>query len=132
MPALTRFLLLSGTAAVTLGADVVTKVIPHREVVDHYSHAPIALLLLVGLFLVVLGVRYSTTLAVGAGLMVGGLCGNGGQLVLEGYASDWIRLGDWLTNVADIADALGLVFCFTGYVRILMLRHAGAGKEARV
>src|SRR5438270_13959913 len=128
MPALTRFLLLSGTAAVTLGADVVTKVIPHREVVDHYSHAPIALLLLVGGFLVVLGVRYSATLAIGAGLMVGGLCGNGGQLVLFGYASDWIRFGDWLTNVADIADALGLVFCCTGYARILKTRYA-TGEE---
>lgn len=129
MPVLSRSLLLAGTAMLTFGADVITKLIPHREVVDHYSHVPVMLLLLVGVFLVVLGVRYSTTLAIGAGLMVGGLCGNGGQLILEGYASDWIRLGDWLTNVADIADALGLVCCCTGYVRILRLRHSRLGEE---
>ena len=124
-----RLALLFGTAALTLAADVTTKVIPHAQVAEHYAHIPILLLFLVGGFLIALGARYSATLAIGAGLMVGGLCGNGGQLILFGYASDWIRLGDWLTNVADIADAVGLVCCFTGYVRILQMRHARADEE---
>lgn len=119
-----RVTLLVCTAMLTLSVDIFTKAFPHRLVVLHHAHVPALVLLLVGIFLVVLGTRYSTTLAIGAGLMVGGLCGNGGQLILFGYASDWIPLGDWLTNVADIADALGLVCCCAGYARILQLRYA--------
>jgi hypothetical protein len=123
-----RLILLVCTALLTVSADIFTKAFPHRMVVLHHAHVPALILVLVGAFLIMLGVRYSSTLAIGSGLMVGGLCGNGGQLVLFGYASDWIQLGDWLTNVADIADALGLVCCCAGYARILQVRYA-TGEE---
>ena len=125
----TRVVLWAGTAALTLGADIGTKAIPHQPGVHHYAYVPVLILILLGAFLVGLGIRYSATLAIGSGLMFGGLCGNGGQLILFGYVSDWIPLGGWLTNLADIADALGLVCCCTGYVRILKLRRAQSGEE---
>jgi hypothetical protein len=49
--------------------------------------------------------------------MFGGLLGNGGQVVLFGYASDWLPIGGWLTNAADIAGAVGLLCCLVDYVR---------------
>lgn len=120
MPVKTRFLLWSTAAAACFLLDAVTKAAPHANTVNNYSHTPGLMLLVVGLFLCGLGLWHSRTLAVGAGLMFGGLLGNGLQLVLYGYASDWIPVGGWLTNVADISGALGLVCCFTGYVVSLL------------
>ena len=116
MQVLIRFALWSTAGAATLTADVVTKAAPHAMVVHHYSNTPAVVLVLVGLSLYALGLWHSNVLAVGAGLMFGGLCGNGGQLLLYGYATDWIPVGGWLTNIADIAGALGLVCCLTAYV----------------
>ena len=56
--------------------------------------------------------------------MLGGLLGNGGQLVVFGYASDWIPVGGWLTNVADISGAVGLICCLTGYALSVLRRPA--------
>jgi hypothetical protein len=111
-----RFSLWLFAGVVSLLVDVATKAAPHSTVVNNYSHTPSVVFLLVGLFLCGLGLWHSRVLALGAGLMFGGLCGNGGQLLMFGYASDWIPVGGWLTNVADISGALGLIFCFTGYI----------------
>jgi lipoprotein signal peptidase len=111
-----RFLLWVSAGAVALSADLVTKAAPHDVYAYNYAHTPLLVFLLVGFFLCVLGVWHSRLLSVGAGLMFGGLCGNAGQLLLMGYATDWIPVHGWLTNVADIAGAVGLVCCFFGYV----------------
>src|SRR5437764_10988403 len=111
-----RFGLWSMTAAVSVLADVATKADRHHLVVRNYSHTPVIVFVRVGLFLFALGLWHSNLLAIGAGFMFGGLCGNGGQLLVLGYASDWIPVGGWLTNVADIAGAVGLLCCFTGYL----------------
>lgn len=103
-------------AGLTLALDLTTKAEPHPLVVDHYSHTPALALILVSVFLCALGIWHSNMLAVGAGLMFGGLCGNGGELLVRGYATDWIPVGGWVTNVADIAGLLGLLWCFAGYV----------------
>jgi len=116
MTVASRFSLWFAAGAASFLADTVTKAVPHATVVNNYSHTPSFVFLLVGLFLCALGLWQSRLLALGAGLMFGGLCGNGGQLLLFGYASDWIPVGGWLTNVADISGALGLVFCFAGYI----------------
>jgi lipoprotein signal peptidase len=117
-----RFLLWSAAAAASFFVDAATKAVPHAEVVNNHSHTPELMLLLVGLFLCVLGLWHSRTLAVGAGFMFGGLLGNGGQLIVFGYASDWIPVGGWLTNVADISGAIGLLCCIVGYVRSAVRR----------
>ena len=51
----------------------------------------------------------------GAGLMFGALGANAGQLLLQGYATDWIPVAGWLTNLADIAGGVGLLLCLAGY-----------------
>src|SRR5579864_3298797 len=122
MPLYRRLLLLSSTSVLALGADVFTKAEPHPLVVDHYSHTPAIALIAVSVFLCALGMWHSDMLAIGAGLMFGGLCGNGGELLLKGYATDWIPIDGWLTNVADITGAVGLIWCFAGYVLELRLR----------
>jgi hypothetical protein len=127
----TRFALFCGAALASFLADIVTKATPHSLVVNNYSHTPGIVLVLVGLFLCALGLWHSRLLAVGAGFMFGGLCGNGGQLLLYGYASDWIPLGGWLTNVADISGAVGLLCCFTGYVVSIRSRRQGATQRQR-
>ncbi len=114
MRLLIRLVLWLTSGAVALSADVATKAAPHETVVNHPSDTPLVVLVLVGLCLYALGLWHSNTLAIGAGLMFGGLCGNGGQLVLYGYASDWIPIGQWLTNVADIAGAVGLMLSIAG------------------
>jgi lipoprotein signal peptidase len=123
MDLVTRFALWMSTSLAALVADVATKSAPHATVVHNQAHTPPLLFALVGCFLWVLGLWHSRLLAIGAGLMFGGLCGNGGQLLLTGYATDWIPVGGWLTNVADISGALGLVCCFTGYVFSAFKRH---------
>lgn len=116
MRVLVRLTLWLTAGTVSLLADIVTKAEPHPLVVNHYSHTPLIVLVAVSIFLFSLGLLHSNQLAIGAGLMFGGLVGNGGQLLLYGYASDWIPIGDWLTNVADISGAVGLLCCCSGYL----------------
>lgn len=120
-------------AGVSFAADALTKALPHPVVVNHYSHTPAVILVALAIFLLLLGVRKSPLVAVGSGFMFGGLCGNGGQVLLFGYASDWIPVGSWLTNVADIAGAAGLLFCFAGYLGIPLAtrNRASGGSEVR-
>jgi hypothetical protein len=124
-------------AALSFGADAVTKSMSHAVVVNHYAHTPAAVLAALAVFLLLLGVGKSPLVAVGSGFMFGGLCGNGGQVLLFGYASDWIPIGDWLTNVADIAGAAGLLCCFAGYLGLPLSRTkaptggSGMGSQAR-
>lgn len=107
------------SAFAALMADVETKMLPHPVIIRHYTHVSALVLVLVGVCLLVVGVRYSPIIAIGAGLMFGGLCGNGGEILMRGYATDWIPVGEWRANVADIMDALGLVCCFVGYAHVL-------------
>jgi hypothetical protein len=116
MKTATRFGLWLVAAVVALGTDVITKAQPHTTVAHNYSHTPAILLITLAACLCVLGIGHSRMLAVGAGLMFGGLCGNGGQLLAFGYASDWLPIGGWLTNAADIFGFLGITCCGIGYL----------------
>jgi hypothetical protein len=106
------------SAILALMVDITTKALPHRFVVEHYNRAPVGALVAAAALLCVLGVWRSRVVAVGAGIMFGGLCGNAGQVLLYGYASDWLPLGSWLTNAADIEGAVGLVCCAAGYAMV--------------
>ena len=106
-------------AAASLAADIATKALPHDLILQNARPTPWPLLLIAGVALLVLGLWGSPILAVGAGLMFGGLCGNGGQLLLDGAVSDWLRFGDWVTNVADLAGFAGLIISLAGFI----LRH---------
>jgi hypothetical protein len=124
-----RFALWTSSGLTALSLDIITKAAPHATVVHNQAHTPLLVFVFVGCFLCMLGLWHSRLLAVGAGLMFGGLCGNAGQLLLHGYATDWIPVGGWLTNVADISGALGLVFCFAGYA-LAAMRRAPLKQEA--
>lgn len=113
---LLRFAVWISCGAVVFVADAATKAAPHPLVVYNHSHTPAVVLFLVAVLLLALGLLYSNLLAFGAGLMFGGLCGNGGELLHYGYASDWIHIGHYLTNVADLCGAAGLLCCFAGYL----------------
>lgn len=126
-PRIVRSILWLTCAGVSFGTDAVTKAVPHEVVVNHYAQTPAGILVLLAVFLAVLGVWRSRLVAIGSGLMFGGLCGNGGQVLLFGYASDWIPIGNWLTNVADIAGAVGLLCCFADYVGVT--RHRSPSPE---
>lgn len=132
MRIITRFCLWSLAALSSLGADIVTKAAPHALVENNYSHTPVLVFALVGVFLCILGLWHSNLLAVGAGLMFGGLCGNAGQLLLYGYASDWIPVGGWLTNLADVSGGVGLLCCFVGYARGAMQQHPRTNERQEV
>lgn len=119
-----RFALWASTGLAAFVADIATKSAPHTTVVHNQAHTPPLIFILVGCFLWILGLWHSRLLAIGAGLMFGGLLGNGGQLLLHGYATDWIPIGGWLTNVADISGALGLICCFAGYAISAFRRHS--------
>jgi hypothetical protein len=119
-----RFALWASTGLAAFVADIATKSAPHTTVVHNQAHTPPLIFVLVGCFLWILGLWHSRLLAIGAGLMFGGLCGNGGQLLLNGYATDWIPIGGWLTNIADISGALGLLCCFAGYAISAFRRHS--------
>jgi hypothetical protein len=119
----TRFALWSTSGTAAFVADVVTKAAHHSEVARNGAHTPPLVFIFVGCFLWTLGLWHSRLLAIGAGLMFGGLCGNAGELFLNGYATDWIPIGGWLTNVADICGAIGLLCCFVGYGRALVQRR---------
>jgi lipoprotein signal peptidase len=122
MMPIARIALMALAALGALLLDVATKATPHDTIVNNYSHTPAALLVLVAVFLCILGTWHSNTVAIGAGLMFGGLLGNGGQILLYGYASDWIPLGGWLTNVADLSGGAGLLCCLVGYVLTVFRR----------
>jgi hypothetical protein len=116
MEFLRRFALWATCATLVIAVDVVTKGVPHREVATNYAHAPAALYLAIGAFLLTVGVVHSPLVSVGAGFMFGALCGNAGQLMIAGFATDWIEIGGWLTNVADIAGGVGLLVCVVGFI----------------
>ena len=131
MRLLVRFVIWLSAGLASLTADIVTKAVPHPLVINHYAHISLAVLVVVSLLLCSIALWHSNTLSLGSGLMFGGLCGNGGQLVLYGYASDWIPIGGWLTNVADIAGALGLVCCLAGYL-LTKREPARSDRPARI
>lgn len=112
MDLLLRFSLWSAAAAVSAAVDLATKDSPHPLVLHHYGHASLLDLLPIGLFLFVSVLYGSHVFALGAGLMFGGLLGNGGELLQHGYATDWIVVGRRVTNIADICLILGLLFAW--------------------
>lgn len=127
-----RITLWVAAAVMTVAADAVTKALPHRVVVFNYSHTPPLVFGVVAVFLALLAFWRSPLIVLGAGFMFGGLCGNAGQLLLFGYATDWIPVGGWLTNMADVAGAMGLLCCSLGYaVTALRIRRRPALTNAR-
>ena len=114
--AASRFTIWLAAAGAALAADIWSKASPHPIIAYNHAHTPAFVFLLVGAVLLVLGLLYSNVVAFGSGLMFGGLCGNAGELILLGYATDWIHVGHYLTNIADISGAAGLLCCFAGYV----------------
>jgi hypothetical protein len=100
---------------------VVTKSTAHALVLHHYRRLTIIEFIAIGIFLAFLGIYRSNLLALSAGLFLGTLLGNGGELIVHGYATDWIqfRLSEngrlWLTNLADISAALGLICLFVDF-----------------
>lgn len=140
---LLRFAILVVTAAAVLAADVWTKEADHAAVLLHYRHITPFEFVAVGLFLFALALYRSNLLALAAGLLFGALCGNGGELLLHGYATDWIRVGRWLTNVADLAVVVGLLCICTDVVLLwcrrwqlllrlpLRQRHIGILRRSR-
>lgn len=115
-----RAALFLSLAAGSFVLDGATKLTPHGTEAANYSAFPLWLLVTVALCLFALAISHSTLVAAGTGLMLGGLAGNGIQLAVEGYATDWIQVGGWLTNIADISGAVGLLCCCVGYLRPLV------------
>src|SRR5581483_1591282 len=111
-----RFAVWVAAAAASLTADIATKALPHDLILQNARPTPWPLLVVAGVALLVLGLWDSPILAVGAGLMFGGLCGNGGQLLIYGAVSDWLRFGDWVTNIADLSGFTGLIICLAGFI----------------
>ena len=107
--------------------DLGTKAAPHDRVAHNAAHTPAIVFLGVAAFLFAVALWHSNLIAVGAGLMFGALCGNAGELLVLGYATDWIPLGGWLTNVADLAGAAGFICCVAGYIRQLTAGKMGSG-----
>lgn len=126
-----RFVLWLCAALGALMLDVLTKLLPHPVTINHYADAPIQVAIVLGACLLGVGLRYSGTVAFGSGLMFGGLWGNAGQILLDGYATDWIPVGEWRTNVADIVAAVGLLCCCMGYARLLRARWTRQRREER-
>jgi hypothetical protein len=119
---LLRFAISMATAGVVLAVDVLTKEADHEAVLLHYRHITPLEFVAVALFLLALAIYRSNLLALAAGLLFGALCGNGGELLLHGYATDWLRVGRWLTNVADLAVVGGLA-CICADIVLLWCRR---------
>ncbi|GAC1329623.1 MAG: hypothetical protein NVS2B16_11570 [Chloroflexota bacterium] len=105
----------SMTSVVTAGVDLWTKQLPHAIILHHYNAAAPTKLVALGLCLFVFALHRTPISALAAGLYFGALCGNGGELLVHGYATDWILVDPrpfttyaLVTNVADICVALGL------------------------
>jgi hypothetical protein len=126
---LVRLGICMSTAAMVLAADVWTKGANHDLVLLHYRHITPIEIGSVGVFLFALALYRSNLLALAAGLLLGALGGNGGELLLYGYATDWIRVGRWLTNVADLAVVAGLICISADIVLLWSARWRREGAE---
>lgn len=116
-----RLFLWAASAGGALAIDVWSKAASHPIVLHHFKHVEAIDLIPTGLFLLCLGVYRSKLVALGAGLMFGGLLGNGIELLRYGYATDWIVVWQYVTNIADIAAVLGLL-CLWANVLLLWRR----------
>jgi hypothetical protein len=107
------------TGFAVLVVDAATKASSHPLILHHYRRLTVVEFISIGLFLLFLALYRSSLLALGAGFFLGTLFGNGGELLLHGYATDWIQLDlgldnrVWLTNLADVSAAAGMV-CLVG------------------
>jgi hypothetical protein len=127
---LLRFIICAATAATVLLADVWTKDASHDIVLLHYRHITPLEFGGVAVFLLFLALYRSNLLALAAGLLLGALGGNGGELLLHGYATDWIHLGRWLTNIADLAVVAGLLCTCADIVSLWSARWRGERIES--
>lgn len=130
-----RVLIFALTALLAVGLDLWTKAQPHDVVLHHYSAAAPAKLVALGLCLLAFAVYRTSISSVAAGLYFGALCGNGGELVAHGYATDWIVVDvrpftqyALVTNIADLCVALGLAtLAIDFYLTARRRRQAGSG-----
>jgi hypothetical protein len=111
-----RLGLWASCAALVVALDVITKATPHAVTATNHARTSTPTYVLVGCFLLSLTAWKSPLIVAGAGLMFGALTANAGQVLLQGYATDWIPVAGWLTNLADIAGAIGLILCLAGYL----------------
>lgn len=124
MVALLRLGLWLGMSSIVLLADTVTKALPHAIVVYNMKQTPLAIVVITALALLLAALRGPTLATLGTGLMFGALCGNSGQILVAGHATDWIPLGTWFTNLADVAGTIGLLCCLWAYGRLLFRPRA--------
>ena len=117
------------TAVVATGIDLWTKTQPHPIVYHHYNHISLTRFVAVGLCLLAFALYRSPLLALAYGLYFGALCGNDGQLLAQGYATDWILVDlrpftgiAMVTNIADICVLLGLT-CLLGQLALTVRRR---------
>jgi lipoprotein signal peptidase len=120
----TRLVTLLCAAGATVIVDAVTKWMPHPVTVENRSSLPVWAIVAIALCLVGLGVTRSRLVAAGSGLLLGGLLGNDGQVLLQGYATDWISVGSWFTNIADVAGGAGFLCCCIGYLLPVRSDHS--------
>ncbi len=114
-----RLTLWTSAAALVYTLDIGTKMSAYSDAIRNYTPTPAPALALAAAFLALLVAVRSSVIAVGAGIMFGALCANGGQLIVQGYVSDWLHVGPLVTNVADLAGACGLLLCLLGYAKSL-------------
>lgn len=129
------------TAGLATGIDLWTKMQPHPIVYHHYNHISLTKFVAVGLCLLAFALYRSSLLALACGLYFGALCGNDGELLAHGYATDWILVDlrpftaiALVTNVADICVVLGLT-CLLGQLALVARRRQHrtvAGRSIRV
>lgn len=132
MQLLLRFVVWALVGGVSAAVDLHTKMEPHPLVLHHYGHQTLLDLAPIGLFLFATVFYGSLLSAVGTGLMLGGLIGNGGELLSHGYATDWIVWGDRVTNVADIVIVFGLAIAWLDLIRrLLKPRPRNSGSSLR-
>lgn len=111
-------------AGVSWSVDLITKSQPHPIVLHHYRHSTALDLIPLGLFLFCFALSSTPLFALGTGLMFGGLLGNGGELLRHGYATDWILVGHYVTNIADISLVAGLICLYADLVLLRRRRRA--------
>jgi Signal peptidase (SPase) II len=121
------------TGLAVLGVDAMTKASSHPLILHHYRQLTVIEFVAIGLFLVFLSLYRSALLALASGFFLGTLLGNGGELLVHGYATDWIELDlgldnhIWLTNLADISAAVGMLCLMADFAlawRYRKSRHA--------
>ena len=77
-------------AAGAAGIDLWTKFQPHPVIYHHYNHISSTTFVALALCLFAFAMYRSRLTALACGLYCGALVGNDGELLVHGYATDWI------------------------------------------